>query len=158
VLVIRMLEPSEWQALRKLRLRALKDSPHAFGSTYEREIAFDEVAWSQRFERTAWFAADQGDDLCGMSAGMYAHDDPPHARELVSMWVAPEVRGTGVGGSLINAVKAWASDEGATELYLWVAADNDQAERFYGRFGFKRTGHRAPLRDNAEMLQLALQL
>lgn len=159
MIVIRKLEREDWQVLRKLRLRAMKADPYAFGSTYDREIAIDQAGWLKRFERTTWFAAlNEGDDPCGLAAGMRSSDDPPHARELVSMWVAKEVRGRGVGDSLVTAVGEWARDEGATELYLWVAVGNTRAEDFYARYGFEPTGIRAPFRDDAEMTQLRMRL
>ena len=49
-LLVRVAEPDDWATWRELRLRALQDSPSAFGSTYERERAFDETAWRERMQ------------------------------------------------------------------------------------------------------------
>jgi ribosomal protein S18 acetylase RimI-like enzyme len=59
---------------------------------------------------------------------------------LISMWVAPEARGTGVGDALIEATCQWAREAGAGELRLDVKEDNVQAIRLYIRHGFVDVG------------------
>ena len=43
---IRPVEPHEASRLRNIRLVALQDAPHAFGSTYEREADRPLEAWA----------------------------------------------------------------------------------------------------------------
>lgn len=45
---VRRFRADEWRAYRALRLRALADSPDAFGSTLEREAAFPDGDWRTR--------------------------------------------------------------------------------------------------------------
>ena len=45
------LHSDEWARLRDIRLRALLDSPHAFGGTYENESNFDESRWHIEFAK-----------------------------------------------------------------------------------------------------------
>lgn len=76
--------------------------------------------------------------------------------ELVSMSVAPHVRGRGVGGVLVDAVKAWAIETNATSVALWVTRGNTSAERLYRSKGFVAAGEVKPLpsdssRDEARM-------
>ena len=42
---IQHLEPSQWQILRDVRLKALDDTPNAFGSTLDKEIGYTENDW-----------------------------------------------------------------------------------------------------------------
>ena len=45
---IRRINPDDADLLRTIRLRALSDTPIAFGSTYAREVAFPEQEWQSR--------------------------------------------------------------------------------------------------------------
>jgi ribosomal protein S18 acetylase RimI-like enzyme len=56
------------------------------------------------------------------------------------MWVAPEVRQTGIGRALVDLAILWAREDGATRLVLDVADLNDAAIGLYESKGFKRTG------------------
>ncbi|MER7279978.1 GNAT family N-acetyltransferase [Dactylosporangium sp. NPDC000244] len=54
---VRPLTPGEWQLKRDLRLSALKDSPHAFASTWARETKRGEADWRTWPAGGAFFAA-----------------------------------------------------------------------------------------------------
>jgi ribosomal protein S18 acetylase RimI-like enzyme len=62
-----------------------------------------------------------------------------HLAELVSLAVAPERRGDGVGTALLDAVDAELDRRGVHDLEVAVMAGNDRARRFYERRGL-RTG------------------
>lgn len=61
---------------------------------------------------------------------------------LVSMWVSPQVRGSGVAGLLVDAAAAQVRAAGAARLTLWVAEGNERARAFYRRMGFRSAGRR----------------
>lgn len=54
---IREIGAVDWQALRDIRLAALRDAPQAFASTYEREVAFAEAHWLRWIGRCVTFLA-----------------------------------------------------------------------------------------------------
>ena len=141
---IRRVSPADWPILRRVRLAALADAPSAFGSTYEREIAFTEQEWLGRIKRSAWFVAWENDEPIGL-AGAFSPSHRPDAREVVSMWVEPGRRGGKLADRLLATTMDWARDEGADEVSLWIADDNERARRFYLRYGFGPTGNRQPL-------------
>jgi GNAT superfamily N-acetyltransferase len=141
---VRRAGVDEWPAVRDTRLAALADSPSAFGSTLQREVTFDDRDWRRRVEGGNWFLAWRSDQGVGIAAGV-REDDRPDERQLVAMWVAPEHRGTLVADQLVAAVCAWAQDQGAQSVTLWVADGNARARRFYERLGFRSTGQRQPL-------------
>ena len=64
---------------------------------------------------------------------------------LISMWVAPEVRGRGVGEALIAAVVEWARASGARRLLLDVGDHNRPAIALYARMGFEPNGRTGAL-------------
>ena len=45
---VRRFAPREWRVYRELRLRALADSPDAFGSIYTHEAARTDAEWEDR--------------------------------------------------------------------------------------------------------------
>jgi GNAT superfamily N-acetyltransferase len=56
--------------------------------------------------------------------------------ELVSMYVAPELRGQGVGSRLVQHFTDWARERGATRAHVTAYAANEGAMRFYRRQGY----------------------
>ncbi|MGH3399785.1 MAG: GNAT family N-acetyltransferase [Streptosporangiaceae bacterium] len=94
---IRQLIPAEWRMLREVRLRALRDSPRSFLSTYELESAYDEPRWRREFHRGHWTigaAADRAVGLLGVTRGS---DVAPDERYLEYLWIAPGHRRSGLG-------------------------------------------------------------
>ena len=142
---IRRVEPDEWKLLREIRLAALSDAPSAFGSTYEREVEFDEDVWRTRISVSGFFFAFDGAEPVGLAAGYHDPDDPPTRRELVSMWVSESARGQRIAGRLVDAVASWARDDGGLELALWAVIDNGSARRAYERLGFVADGVQQPV-------------
>lgn len=147
--VIRRITVDDVDTYREVRLRALQDSPSAFGSTYDAERARTPEQWAERVAlaasgtgRAIFLAFD--DAVCVGLAGC-VEDDLGADRQLVSMWVAPSHRGTGVAQRLVDAVLAWAESCGASRVGLWVTRGNDRARRCYERAGFSATGDVQPL-------------
>jgi GNAT superfamily N-acetyltransferase len=55
---------------------------------------------------------------------------------LESLRVAPQSRGTGVGGLLVEHFLAWARQHEARQASVTAYAANEAAQRLYARFGF----------------------
>lgn len=136
---IQQINVEDWERFRAIRLRALADTPDAFGSTLAREKQFSEAEWQRRAgeENAATFIAnsDDGTDL-GLSTGS-AYDDEAG---LYRMWVAPEARERGIGSALVDAVVTWARANGFKRLFLDVANENTSAIALYSKKGFHPTG------------------
>ena len=152
-IVVRRVTAADAGTLRDVRLRALKDAPAAFGSTYAAEVDRPAAHWDERAaggasgpDRFTALAFD--DQTCvGLAGGFRNDEDGHHADiDLVSMWVAPSHRGSGVADQLVEVVLTWARDEAEAEVVgLWVTRGNDRAQRFYERLGFVETGDVQPL-------------
>lgn len=149
-ITVRRIRPDEARTLKRTRLALLADSPSAFGSTLERELAFPDEVWAERATGSsagvhrATFLAFDGDTVVGIVGALRA----PVASdtiELVSMWITPAARRSGLGRLLVDTVLAWAGDAGARSIELWVTRGNDAALHLYESTGFAVTGDHQPL-------------
>lgn len=61
------------------------------------------------------------------------------AMRIYSVVVAPEARGLGIGGRLVEALQAMAADEACDRVTLEVRADNRAARTLYARLGYRQT-------------------
>jgi GNAT superfamily N-acetyltransferase len=148
---IRRIKPGEGPRYRDIRLRALADTPSAFGSTVASESELTDADWTARATRSAtgtdsaFFVAETaGGEWVGMAGG-FREEDPPDTVHLVSMWVAPDYRRAGLGVRLVDAVSGWARGGGARAVELWVTRGNEPAASLYRRVGFVPTAEYQPL-------------
>jgi len=147
---VREVGGDDWRTWREIRLRALRDSPSAFGSTYAREEALTERHWRDRVgdpDGVCVLVEDDGTQV-GMGGGF---QDLPGFLHVVAMWVAPAHRGRGVGQAVLHGIDAWARERGL-RLHLDVNTANAGARRSYELFGFAATGETRPLREGSEEL------
>ena len=155
MVLVRETIAGDWQALRDIRLEALRDAPTAFGSTYEREAHRGEAHWRDRSSRGGTFLAYLPDpsDPAGLIGG---YQEDPVTVELVSMYVRPRARGRGVGEALVAAVLNWAGQRNAAAVHLWVTASNAPARALYERCGFTLTGEQQPLPSDPALGEVAM--
>lgn len=155
-LEIRRLTEADWQRLQDIRLRALQDSPDAYGRTYAEEALHEESVWRQRATGSlgdlvgACFVAERDGEPVGMAVTRVEADDLSVAG-LYAMWVAPDERGKAIGHRLIERVCDWASEQGLAGIELSVTEGNGPALRLYERAGFVPTGKRERLRPGSEL-------
>jgi ribosomal protein S18 acetylase RimI-like enzyme len=141
---VERLSPEEAPRLRALRLAALTEAPDAFGSTLAESAARSLADWARQLEKLpTFFAVHEGRDV-GMVRGD-AHEGVLGEAFLLSMWVAPEARGQGVGEALIEALLDWARGAGFQRVVLDVADQNAPAIALYARCGFVPTGETGSL-------------
>jgi len=136
---VRRATPGDESIVRSVRLDALADAPDDFDSTLERELRWTTSDWQKWLSRGATFVLEGLDGGKGIAAGVPNRNDPEEVF-LMSMWVHPELRGTGVADKLVAPVLSWSEAEGATGVWLHVVKDNNRARRFYARNGFRLTG------------------
>ncbi len=137
--MIERLRQGEGARLRAIRLRALADAPEAFSATFATAAKRDAEAWEAQVVALPTFVWREGDADLGMVRGAVADEDPTSAY-LLSMWVAPEARGRGIGAALVDEVVAWARGRGLRRLLLDVGEHNVAAQGLYERCGFVTTG------------------
>ena len=142
---------------RDVRLRALRDAPLAFGSTYTKESQFSDEEWLQRVtrwngDRGIGYLVMDGGHACGI-AGVLLEEEDGVCAHLVSMWVARTHRKIGAGRMLINEISDWARQKGANVLRFMVTSNNESALLFYQRLGFSRTGRTKPYPNDPALIE-----
>jgi len=157
---IRRLRAGDGALLREVRLRALADAPHAFGSWHARELEFEPELWEGRAaggETGAVFVAVEADRCAGM-AGAFVPGDDGATVILWGMWVEPAARRRGLGRELAAAVAAWAREHGASELRLAVTDSElaHPAAALYRALGFVATGESEELESNPSLRALVM--
>jgi ribosomal protein S18 acetylase RimI-like enzyme len=143
--MVRRVRRDDVASMRALRLRALQTDPSSFGSTYEREAAFDDDVWEERVERgasgddAATFVALVAEEPVGLVSG-FRDEEEPDLFDVVGMWVAPEARGRGVGRRLLEEIERWIASCGGTEVRLSVTNVANAARRLYESAGYAADG------------------
>jgi len=134
--MIRRVEPEDWELLRDVRLRALREDPDAFLATHAQEAAFADEQWQGRASQDngASFVIEGAAGAEGLATGIV--DTDPATVSLVGMWVAPTLRGSGAARELVAQVVGWARARGAARVCLSVEGQNLRAARLYERCGF----------------------
>jgi RimJ/RimL family protein N-acetyltransferase len=137
---VRRLKPADAVRYREIRLAGLKNSPEAFGSTFESESLKPSSSFAERLRSSAIFGALRGAELLGI-AGFAFREGAKEAHKglLWGMYVRPNARKSGVGRRLVEAVIDFARQH-AEILQLSVVSDNEPARRLYARLGFVEYG------------------
>ncbi|GAA4161580.1 GNAT family N-acetyltransferase [Gryllotalpicola daejeonensis] len=149
-ITVRRTTRDDWQAMRRLRLEALQDTPMAFTQTYESALAQTEAEWrayAGRGEEKNRVFVVAVDDATGEFVGMMggALDHGGGAPFLVAVFISPSHRGSrrGVSDLLLAAIEDWARGF-SDRLQLDVHEDNVRARKYYASRGFVETGHTMP--------------
>jgi GNAT superfamily N-acetyltransferase len=141
------------------------DSPAAFSATYEDAVGRPDDEWILRAQRSS-----TGEETTTFIAliehrpvGLVTGYRPPESLdevELVSMWTSPDVRRSGAGRLLVQALIEWAVASRARLVGLWVMRGNSSAEQFYLSMGFRESVNYEPQPSDpcAEELRLSLTL
>ena len=137
---IEQLSTHDVERLKTIRLRSLKDAPDAFGSTFEETISRPFESWHQQLQDLPTFVAVIEESDVGMVRIAPDQANRDGIVWLISMWVAPESRGQGVGEALIEAIVTQARAQGHSRILLDVGDHNAPAIGLYARMGFVPTG------------------
>jgi ribosomal protein S18 acetylase RimI-like enzyme/ketosteroid isomerase-like protein len=145
---IRVLGRADAARFRALRLAALRESPEAFGSTYEEDLLLTDDVVAARLEeattapRRVGLGAVDGDRLVGfVGCVQEAKLKSRHKAFVWGMYVEPAVRGRGVGRALLRELVArvgrW---DGVSRVTLSVVERAGPARALYRSVGFTRFG------------------
>ncbi len=136
------LPPERWEEYRTLRLYALQESPQAFGSSYAESVAQPDEFWINRLRsaeagrNVLLFAEDDG-QLVGL-IGSYGEAGEPDVANIITVFVAPDYRGSGLGSRLVDAILAEVRKRPEIRVArLTVNVAQTAAISAYHRAGFK---------------------
>jgi ribosomal protein S18 acetylase RimI-like enzyme len=142
---IRALAPADAAAFQALRLRALQECPAAFASSYEEEVGTPLAKFEARLQPragSAVFGAFRDSGLCAL-VGIQRESGAKlaHKSFLWGVYVAPEVRGAGLGTRLVaHALRYAAEVLGTRQVNLGVNTQNAAAVALYRKLGFVEYG------------------
>ena len=140
-ITFRILDPSELELLRAIRLRAIKEEPTAFLDDYE-EWKDNPLKMYGRFFNNGHVAcAFMGDQAVGMS-GLYRQPGCKlrHKGMIGAVYVAPEARRRGVAKKLIKLLEDKAISLDIEQLSLSTNIKNPMTVSLYESLGFIACG------------------
>ncbi|HEX8032964.1 MAG TPA: GNAT family N-acetyltransferase [Ktedonobacterales bacterium] len=139
--MIRTLEERDAERYHRLRLRALREEPEAFGSSYEEQAELPLAWFVERIRETETrftLGAFDGETLVG--SVMFTRETGVKERHrgiVTGMYVAPEARGHGAGRALLAAaIERGRALAGVEQIHLAVTTRNLAARALYVSVGF----------------------
>lgn len=137
---IARLTPDHVEAVRAIRLEALRNHPENFGTDHDEEAAQPIEWWRTRLAHGTGFGAWADGELAGIvSFGRAREKKHRHQGSIGSFYVRPAHRGRGVADALMTAALAEAAGQ-VEHVSLTVTASNETAIRLYRRHGFEVVG------------------
>jgi len=140
------LSAEDWEEYKTLRLRALKEDPQAFGTTYQKNIAYPKAEWQRRLASVAkgetnWLLfARENNKLVGM-IGAFIEEDVEGTATIFGVYVPKEERGRGISIKLMEEILKELSKKSIfKKVKLMVSKNQLPAIGLYKKFGFKQVG------------------
>ncbi|MFO1259114.1 MAG: GNAT family N-acetyltransferase [Gammaproteobacteria bacterium] len=137
---IRLLQSSDLQIWKTIRLEAVKAYPEAFGSSYEEESLYTEDDFKRGLTESDIFGVFSKNDLIG-TVGFFKLKPlkMQHRGTMFGMYIKPEHRGHGAAAQLIQAIISHAR-QNVLQLHCRVVSENEIAIKFYQKYGFQIYG------------------
>jgi ribosomal protein S18 acetylase RimI-like enzyme len=144
---IRPLNEADHDTFLSLRLRALKDHPEAYQSSYEEEAIRPPEHFIQMLREKALphdFILAAFTDGKGVAMLGFRQNDRRKIAHKGSIWgvyVAPEYRGQGLAKALmLRAMEIARECKGLEQIHLTVVSSNTNAHKLYLGLGFQDWG------------------
>lgn len=106
-----------------------------------RRFLADLTSSSHTFLFVATFDGESDEEIVGFISGEIREGSPtfnPKTWASVDdVYVTPEYRSGGIGRELVERVKEWSKEKGASGISLQVAAANERGRNFYENLGFR---------------------
>ena len=134
-------------ALQKIRLQSLCDSPKAFGSSYEDELAWEKSVYENRIRsgECTYFGAFVDGSAIGIVCLVFnMRLKTKHRATITSFYVDTNYRGQGIGKKLIlSAIEKARLLKTVEQVELSVVTEQSVAISLYKSMGFEIYGEEA---------------
>lgn len=109
------------------------------------DLAYRTTFWAERIADPEWPVlvieeAGACVAFCQMIPSRDSDDDSTRIGHITSLHVLPHLRGRGYGRVLVDHVLTEFQRRGFTAVTLWVLEENQNARRFYEKYGFQLDG------------------
>ena len=138
------LPVARWSEYRALRLRALADTPQAFGASYASNVAYPDDYWRARLQavldgHSLLLFAERGGELVGLLGAFWgAAEQAEGVANVIAVFVEPRWRGQGVAARLLDALLERLRQLPSVQTAeLDVAVEQAAALALYQRAGFE---------------------
>lgn len=139
---IRGFREDEWQALRDMRLRALKEHQSVYTRRYEDEALVTEAEWKERTSQKDGkiFGLFEDWKLIGLTGVFkYIRDADGKSALLGMSYIDSAYRGLGLSRLLYEARLDWARAAGFERIVVSHKEGNEASRRANAAMGFKPT-------------------
>ena len=141
---VSLLSQEEWERLRSIRLRALKENPEAFGADFKEVESRSREDWLKDYNKEDYLVA----SIDGVDVGMLyievLNGDHGATCWIGGCWTDPAFRGNGVMRALFNYIDSHAQEKGWIRQGLGVWIDNLIAINSYKSLEFTFAGEKMP--------------
>lgn len=136
------LTPDRAEEWRDIRMEALRNSPDAFGSSFDDWDGRPLEDFARRLAGCEMWAAGPAPGSPRAVASWEAHISPaePDLAWVMSVYVSPDARGRGLSDAIFAKLAERAARAGMTRMGLHVGQNNEAAQALYRRAGFVGTG------------------
>ena len=142
--LVSLLRQDEWERLRSIRLRALKENPEAFGADLKEVESRSREDWLKDYNKEDYLVA----SIDGVDVGMLyievLNGDHGATCWIGGCWTDPAFRGNGVMRALFEYIDKHAQEKGWIRQGLGVWVDNLIAINSYKSLGFTFAGEKMP--------------
>ena len=135
------LVPDEWSEVKRIRHRSVSEEPRAFGTTPSEAESITEETWRHRLANDLYLGVRYKGELVGIvGAVLEKQEKVRHIGYVYSMYIAPEVRGKGLGKKLMRQLIEETKRQFpyVIKLRLNATLGNGHAISLYESLGFKR--------------------
>lgn len=130
---IKAVTSENWQSLKELRLKAVADSPEAFGDSIETVSSKSDEYWKDGIANSNVFVTEENGVWIGMI--VFKQDDDG-VWAVKSLWVDPNYRNQGIGKLIMQKAINAAKSTGVKLIELGVNVESKPAINLYESLGF----------------------